>query len=128
MAKILIVDDSPTDVELFREALSEKGHSILVAYDGISAEEIVAKEGPDLLILDIIMPKKDGFQVCRDLKSNPTTHHIPIAIVSSKGEEADIYWGKKQGADAYLVKPFSMDTLLKVVEELLRLREQMGMN
>ncbi|MDD5681677.1 MAG: response regulator [Candidatus Omnitrophica bacterium] len=119
MAKILIVDDSPTDVEMFSEALSAQGHSILVACDGISAEKMVRSELPDLLILDIIMPQKDGFQVCRDLKANPSTHHIPIAIVSSKGEEADIFWGKKQGADAYLVKPFSMDKLLEVVDELL---------
>ena len=119
MAKILIVDDSPTDVEMFSEALLQEGHSILVAADGITAEEMVQNESPDLLILDIIMPRKDGFQVCRDLKSNPSTNHIPIAIVSSKGEEVDIFWGKKQGADAYLVKPFEMDELLSVVNNLL---------
>ena len=119
MARILIADDSKTEVEVFRRALTSQGHEIISAEDGISAEKMAIDETPDLMILDIIMPKKNGFQVCRDLKANPATQHMPIVIVTSKGEDSDVFWGKRQGADEYLVKPFQTTVLLEIVGRLL---------
>lgn len=119
MAKILIADDSRTEVEVFKRALVAQGHEVISAEDGLSAEQLALDELPDLMILDIIMPKKNGFQVCRDLKANPDTSHMPIVIVTSKGEDSDVFWGKKQGADEYLVKPFQTTVLLEVVGRLL---------
>jgi twitching motility two-component system response regulator PilH len=119
VAKILIADDSRAEVELFRRSLCEHGHEIIAAEDGISAEQLAIDENPDLLILDVIMPKKNGFQVCRDLKANPATSRMPIIIVTSKGEDADVFWGRRQGADEYLIKPFQVSALLEAVARLL---------
>ncbi len=71
----------------------------------------------DLIILDVIMPKKNGFQVCRDIKSNDQYKHIPIIMVTSRDQESDKFWGKKQGADEYLTKPFKPEDLLKAVNK-----------
>ena len=119
MAKILVADDSPTEARIFELALMEKGHEVIVAHDGEEGERRALEENPDLLVLDIMMPRKNGFQVCRDLKSRPETKHIPIIIVTSKGAEADIFWGRKQGADEYLVKPFKPQVLAETVDRLL---------
>jgi len=105
MAKILIAEDSPTSVELLRRALSPLGHDIVVAQDGEEAEKKISAERPDLLILDVIMPKRNGFQLCRFVRGNPEVKATPIILVTSMDRESDRYWGLKQGADEYLVKP-----------------------
>ena len=120
MAKILIADDSSTEVMMFAKALEAAGYETIKAYDGEAAERMAIEEMPDLLVLDIIMPKKNGFHVCRNLKTNPKTRNIPIVIVTAKGEDADVYWGKKQGADEYLIKPFDVSKLVAAVDRLLK--------
>ncbi|WPD21917.1 MAG: response regulator [Candidatus Electrothrix scaldis] len=113
--KLLIVDDSPGELQLFQKVLSNEGYIIITAQDG---EEGIAKalaEQPDLIILDIIMPKKTGFQACRAIKSRPETQHTPVILLSSKNHQADKYWGMKQGADLYLTKPVVPSELLKAV-------------
>jgi DNA-binding response OmpR family regulator len=105
VAKILIAEDSATSVELLRRALSPLGHEILVATDGEDAEKQIAAERPDLLILDIILPKRNGFQLCRWIRANPDVKAVPIILVTSMDRESDRYWGLKQGADEYLIKP-----------------------
>jgi twitching motility two-component system response regulator PilH len=117
MAKILIAEDSPTSVELLRRALSPLGHQIVVAQDGEEAEHKISAERPDLLILDIIMPKRNGFQLCRWIRSNPDTKATPIILVTSMDRESDRYWGLKQGADEYLVKPVDPAVLQAKVRE-----------
>ncbi len=118
MANILVVDDSPTELKIIVAAL--KGtHRTSTAVDGEEALIKAPKELPDLIVLDIILPKKNGFQVCRQLKTAPATKHIPIILLSSKSQDSDRFWGLKQGADDYMTKPFDDDELLTTVAKLL---------
>ena len=93
---------------------------MLTASDGSEAIEVAMRERPDLIVLDIILPKKNGFQVCRHLKGLPETCGIKVVLLSSKSHEMDILWGKRQGADGYLTKPFESEQLLACIESALR--------
>ncbi len=117
MAKILIADDSVAELQILQQTLQSTGHSIITVLDGEAAEEKIKSEKIDLIILDVIMPKKNGFQVCRDIKSNDQYKKIPIIMVTSKDQESDKFWGMKQGADEYLTKPFKPEDLLKAVKK-----------
>jgi DNA-binding response OmpR family regulator len=117
MAKILIADDSLAELQIFQATLQPTGHALITVMDGEAAEEKVKSEKIDLIILDVIMPKKNGFQVCRDIKSNDQFKNIPIIMVTSKDQESDKFWGMKQGADEYLTKPFKPEDLLKAVKK-----------
>ncbi len=117
MAKILIADDSLAELQIFQATLQPTGHTLVTVMDGEAAEEKVKSEKIDLIILDVIMPKKNGFQVCRDIKSNDQFKNIPIIMVTSKDQESDKFWGMKQGADEYLTKPFKPEDLLKAVKK-----------
>lgn len=120
MSKILIVDDLPTEVQLMQEAISKLGHSSIVATDGEQALEMAKRENPDLVLLDVVLPRMDGFQVCRKMKKDPQTAKIPVILVSSKTQESDKFWGLKQGACAYICKPFAPATLAETVTQNLR--------
>ena len=117
--KILIVDDSPTQLELMMTPLKSKGYRIVTAVDGEEALEKAERERPDLIVLDIVLPKKNGFQVCRQLKTTPDTKDIKILILTSKNQESDRLWGLKQGADDYMTKPFAEEELMVNVAKLL---------
>jgi twitching motility two-component system response regulator PilH len=119
MAKILIADDSLAELQILQQALQPTGHTIVTVMDGEAAEAKIKSEKIDLIILDVIMPKKNGFQVCRDIKSNDQYKNIPVIMVTSKDQESDKFWGMKQGADEYLVKPFKPEDLLKAVKKYL---------
>jgi DNA-binding response OmpR family regulator len=117
--KLLIVDDSPTELKLIIDVFSGPEYTIVTAHDG---EEGVAKAGseqPDLIILDVVMPKMNGFQACRTIKSTPELQNIPVILLTSKNQKSDEFWGKKQGADVYLTKPFDATELLNAVQGLL---------
>jgi twitching motility two-component system response regulator PilH len=116
---ILVVDDSPTDLRLVTGVLRDQGYRLLTAADGEEALETAARENPDLVLLDVILPKKNGFQVCRQLKSSPETSGIKVVLLTGKSQESDRFWGLKQGADAYLTKPFAQEELLASVRGLL---------
>lgn len=111
---ILVVDDSPTDLKLMTSALEPRGYRILTAADGDEALEKASSLKPNLIFLDVILPKKNGFQVCRELKASPDTKDIKIVMVTSKNQDSDRFWGLKQGADEYLTKPFDEDQLRAV--------------
>lgn len=115
MSKILIVDDLPTEVQLMRSAIASLGHSTVVATDGEEALEMAQREKPDLVLLDVVLPRMDGFQVCRKIKKDAQTAKIPVILVSSKTQESDKFWGLKQGASAYICKPFSPEELAETV-------------
>lgn len=117
MAKILIADDSPTERQMFFNALKELGHECLLAEDGEETERIFFEFRPDIVILDVVMPKKDGYQVCRNIKGHEELGEVPIIMVSARDSDSDRYWGLKQGADEYLKKPFEMSLLLNKVRE-----------
>jgi twitching motility two-component system response regulator PilH len=121
MAKetILVVDDSPTDLRVVTSLLQSKGYMVITAGDGEEALEMASRERPSLMVLDIILPKKNGFQVCRQLKTSPETKEIKILMLTSKGQDSDRFWGMKQGADDYLSKPFEDEEFLKSVDQLI---------
>lgn len=120
MSKVLVVDDSPTQREIISNLLEKCGLTVSFATDGVDALEKVQVIQPDLVVLDIVMPRMNGYEVCRYLKSNPKTQNTPVIMCSSKGEDFDHYWGMKQGADAYITKPFQAKELLGTVKQLLR--------
>ena len=117
--KILVVEDSPTEMRLTVTPLQKKGYVVVTAADGEEALEKALKEQPQLIVLDVILPKKNGFQVCRQLKTSPDTKDIKILMLTSKSQDSDRFWGLKQGADGYMTKPFSPDQLLDNVGQLL---------
>ena len=116
---ILVVEDSPTDMRLMTAPLREKGYRLITAVDGEEALEKAARERPELIVLDVILPKKNGFQVCRQLKTTPDTKNIKIIMLTSKSQDSDRFWGLKQGADEYMTKPFEDEELLGTVAKLL---------
>lgn len=117
---ILVVDDSPTALKITSDALTEQGFKVISASDGEEALEIASRLHPDLIVLDIILPKKNGFQVCRQLKTESATADIKILMLSSKNQASDRFWGQKQGADAYITKPFDDEELVASIQALLK--------
>lgn len=120
MVKILIAEDSITDAKYIESILQDKGYVLFFAKDGEEAENLINANNFDLILLDVVMPKKNGFQLCREIKKNESTKHIPVVLITSKKEEADKYWGKMQGADEYITKPFEPIDLLAVVKKCLK--------
>ena len=116
---ILVADDSPTEMRMVLSALQNKGYQIITASDGEEAIEKANRELPRLAILDIIMPKKNGFQVLRQIRSTPETKEMKIILLSSKNQESDKFWGLKQGADEYMTKPFEDAALVEMVAKLM---------
>ena len=115
---ILVVDDSPTARQITSAMLSEAGYDVVTAEDGVDALKLFEFHQPDAVVLDVILPKKNGFQVCRQLKANE--HFSPkVLMLTSKANESDQEWGRRQGADEYLTKPFAADQLLDSLEQLL---------
>lgn len=115
LATVLIVDDSPTELRVMEKALRDRGYTTTTAEDGEQALEKAGKERPRVIVLDVILPKKNGFQVCRDLKASAETRDIPVIMVTSKVQDSDRFWGLKQGADEYITKPFSDEALAEAV-------------
>ncbi|QEL15413.1 response regulator transcription factor [Limnoglobus roseus] len=116
---ILVVDDSPTEQRLVAAALSLQGYRVITAADGEEAIEKAAKELPRLIVLDVVMPKKNGFQVCRQLKTTAATQNIKVLLLTSKSQDSDKFWGMKQGADAYMTKPFTDGDLVANITKLI---------
>ena len=117
--KILVVDDNQTVLTIVSRSLRNKGYQVITATDGEEALQIARQEHPELMVLDVVMPKKNGFQVCRSLKRADETKDIKIILLTSRAQPSDRYWGLKQGADDYMTKPFEEDELLDNVSSLL---------
>jgi twitching motility two-component system response regulator PilH len=120
MSTVLIVDDSETLRQMLTELLQNNGLQVVAAANGLEAKESIQTKFPDLVITDLIMPGMNGYELCRWIKNEPKTQSIPVLICSTKSEEFDRYWGMKQGADAYITKPFHPVELMKTVKQLLR--------
>ncbi len=120
MSKVLVVEDSLAQRQMISDLLKGSGLNVTVASDGVEALEQIQQISPDLVVLDIVMPRMNGYEVCRRLKADPKTQDVPVVMCSSKGEEFDRYWGMKQGADAYIAKPFQPTELIGTVKQLLR--------
>ena len=117
--KILLVDDEPNIVLLLETRLKANGFQVVSAADGLAALEAVKKEKPDLIILDLMLPKMDGYKVCGLLKKDTRFAKIPILIFTARAQAEDIKLGQELGADAYIVKPFDPKTLLEKIQELI---------
>jgi len=115
MKTILIVDDEPAARYGLRRALESK-YRIAEADSAETARGALATEQPDLVLLDVVMPLRNGFQVCRDLKSQEMYAKIPVILVTSKTAPSDRYWGEQQGANGYVAKPFTPDELISAVK------------
>jgi DNA-binding response OmpR family regulator len=119
MPKVLIVDDSPASLQLMAMTLQRNGFVVLTAAQGDDVVATAVRERADLVVLDIVLPGQNGFQLCRHLKQDDRTRAIPVILVSSKNTTLDKQWGLRQGAAAYLVKPFQPEEFLDCVQRLL---------
>ena len=118
MARILIVDDSPSQLLGIQRIVEKLGHEILTATDGAAGVETAKAELPDLVLMDVVMPNLNGFQATRTLARDASTKHIPVILVTTKDQDTDRMWGMRQGARAYITKPFSEDELSEVIERV----------
>jgi two-component system alkaline phosphatase synthesis response regulator PhoP len=118
--RVLVVDDERDIVDMIAYNLGRNGYEAVIAYDGNQALEIIDKQAPDLIVLDLMLPGLDGMEVARRLKAEPRTARIPILMLTAKGEETDVVVGLTLGADDYVTKPFSMKVLLARVGTVLR--------
>jgi twitching motility two-component system response regulator PilH len=116
LKKILICDDSPAEVKLMEAVLKNAGYWSVAINDSTKMESTIDIERPSLILLDVVMPQRNGFQVCRDLKGHAEYKRIPVVIVSSKDQQSDKFWAEQQGADGYVVKPFTAEQLLGAIQ------------
>ena len=117
--KVLIVDDSPAQVKLIQGLLEPEGYWPVGLNDPKRVEETIANERPSVILLDVVMPERNGFQVCRELKGHTEFNSIPVILVTSKDTASDRYWGEQQGADGYVTKPFTREELLRAVRRFI---------
>jgi DNA-binding response OmpR family regulator len=118
--RVLVCDDDPVILRLLQVNLELEGYEVIAGRNGEEAVSLAAENSPDLVILDIMMPRLDGYQACEQIKSNDSTKDIPVVFLSAKAQQSDIDKGKEYGVAAYLTKPFDPNELLSVVDRLLR--------
>ncbi|MGB9698222.1 MAG: response regulator [Thermodesulfobacteriota bacterium] len=120
--RILIIDDEIDLVETIRFPLELEGYQVLVAYNGEEGLHLARKEKPDLIILDLMLPKIDGYKICRFLKFDEKYKHIPIIMLTARSQEKDRLLGKETGADEYITKPFDLDELVNSIKKYVSAR------
>jgi twitching motility two-component system response regulator PilH len=118
LGTILVVEYPLNELKLIRHYLTEHGYNIIKATNAKEALEIVLEEKPDAIVTDVVMPGMSGFELCRFLKSHPTHHKVPIVICSTKNQAIHHLWARKQGADAYITKPYTPEELLSVIQSV----------
>ena len=119
MARILIVDDSPSQLMGMKRIVEKLGHEALTAEDGAAGVEMAKANVPDLILMDVVMPNLNGFQATRSISREATTKHIPVILVTTKDQDTDRVWGMRQGAKAYITKPFSETELSELIAQYL---------
>jgi twitching motility two-component system response regulator PilH len=119
MTHILIIDDSPTEVHVFKNMLLNNNIEVSVAVNGEEGIEKAIEMKPDCILMDVVMPGKNGFQATRDLSRNPATSAIPVIIITTKDQETDKIWGMRQGARDYIVKPTQERDLIERINKVL---------
>ena len=119
MARILIVDDSPSQLVGIKRIVEKLGHDTVTAEDGAAGVEAAKRELPDLVLMDVVMPNLNGFQATRSITRDPSTRHIPVVLVTTKDQDTDRVWGMRQGAKAYIPKPFSETELADIIPQML---------
>jgi CheY-like chemotaxis protein len=124
--RILVVDDEPTLVRLMEFILAKHGHKMLVATNGAEALDVIRNERPDLILLDIMMPRIDGYEVAKTVRADPELCTIPIVMLSAKAQDQDIRRGLEVGVDEYITKPFAPEQLVHIVNEYLAKRQTLS--
>ena len=119
MARILIVDDSPSQLMGMKRIVEKLGHEAVTAEDGAAGVEAAKANMPDLILMDVVMPNLNGFQATRAISKEATTAQIPVVLVTTKDQETDKVWGMRQGAKAYITKPFNESALIVGINGLL---------
>ena len=117
MARILIVDDSPSQLMGIRRIVEKLGHDALTAEDGAAGVEAAKREIPDLILMDVVMPGQNGFQLTRAISRDPLYADVPIIMCTSKNQETDRVWGMRQGAKSYVTKPVNEGELIRAINE-----------
>ena len=123
MHRILVIDDEPDVVWGLQKILEARGYEVITALNGLEGLRKASEENPDLILLDVMMPRKNGFQVLQELKADDETRNIPVIFLSVKGETSNLLEGKRLLATDYIVKPYKTEVLLKYVKKYLALRE-----
>ncbi|WP_299410075.1 response regulator [Acaryochloris sp. IP29b_bin.148] len=118
MRTVLVVDDGPAELELICRYLRDGGYTVISTTDAKDALAKAESQQPDIVVTDVVMPGMSGFELCRSLKKNEATQQLPVVICTSKNQDLDKLWGKKQGADAYVTKPFTREDLLQAVQSV----------
>jgi DNA-binding response OmpR family regulator len=113
--RVVVADDDADIVDILRFNLETAGYEVEAAVDGVEALELVTRTRPDLVVLDIMMPKMDGLEVLAELKANPDTKDIPVVMLTAKSSDADQWSGWEAGADYYITKPFDLEELLRFI-------------
>jgi len=114
--KVLVVDDSEAEIHLMQSILQQGGfHSVGIS-DPTRIEDAIEEERPNVILLDVVMPRRNGFQACRELKNQEHYSKIPVILVTSRATPSDRYWGEQQGANGYVAKPFTREELINAVK------------
>jgi DNA-binding response OmpR family regulator len=120
MAKVMVVDDSYSELKVIESMLRHAGFEVLTYTDGEGLEDKVASEKPDVLLLDVVMPRRNGYDVLRGVKRDARTKDTPVVLVTQKNQPSDERWGRRQGADDYVAKPFAEADLVDTVRRFVR--------
>lgn len=128
MMTVLVVEDSLPQRQMISELLKNRGLNVTEARDGTEALQKIQTECPDIVLLDIVMPQMNGYELCRRLKTHPKTHQVPVVLCSAKSGDIDRYWGMKQGADAYISKPFHPMELLGTLKQFMQAKTVLQSN
>jgi CheY-like chemotaxis protein len=120
MSTVLVVEDSLTEMEVITRYLQQAGLTVVSVKSGEEAQFTLTRQKPDLIILDVILPGQSGFELCRELKSDPGTREIPVVMCSTKNTDVDKMWGNMLGADAYLAKPVNQQELVQTIQQLIK--------
>ncbi|RFA31210.1 two-component system response regulator [Alkalilimnicola ehrlichii] len=119
MTRVLIVDDSPTETHVLKGMLEKHGYQVDIATTGEDGMRLAQEQTPDVILMDIVMPGVNGFQATRKLSKDPATSGIPIVMISTKDQDTDRIWAKRQGAKDYITKPVTEDELLEKIKNAL---------
>ncbi|MCF4968721.1 MULTISPECIES: response regulator transcription factor [Nostocales] len=120
MTTVLVIEDGLTDMEVLSRYLQQAGCSVISATSSEEAQSKIDSNKPDLIFLDVILPGKSGFEICRELKNNPDTSKIPVVFCSTKNSDVDKIWGNMLGAEAYLSKPINQEELVSTLKKLVK--------
>ena len=119
MTTVLVIDDSPSEMAKFRDMLSKNNYQVLEATNGEQGCQMAVDHLPDVILMDVVMPEMNGFQATRKITRGKTTAHIPIIMISTKNQETDRVWCKRQGAKEYITKPIDESGLVQIIRKVM---------